>query len=138
MMKTNVCIRHTKDGDEMKDEDFDAYKFELEDNEYRDLVEMFLRENKIDDDSAATAVEFLCENARKDDDKVSDDENITAYLASAVLRHVLGLTLGEDEIGDDEITIMDETDVGGEVALWINEEGKDTRIYVTLDEKDEG
>lgn len=138
MMKTNVCIRHTNDGDEMKDEDFDAYKIELEDDDYRDLVKMFLRENEIDDDSATTAVEFLCENARKDDDEVSDDENIAAHLASAVLRHVLGLTLGEDEIGDDVVTIMDQTDVGGGVALWINEVGKDPRIYVTLDEKDEG
>ena len=132
MIRTNVCLRHTKDSDDLKDTDFVGFTIDIEPQDYDVMIDDFMKSNDVTDDVAASAVELIIDVARMDESDVGERENIAQSIACAVLRQNFVNNFGADEIGDGIIIIMDETAVGGEISVWVNDEGEDAKFYVTL------
>ena len=132
MIRTNICLRHTKEGDDLKETDYDGYTIDIEAQDYDVMIGDFTKSNEVTDDVAASAVELIIDVARMDESEVGERENIAQSIACAVLRQNFINNFGADEIGDGIITIMDETAVGGEISIWVNDEGQDAKFYVTL------
>lgn len=128
----NVCVRHTKEGEEIRDEDYDGFSIEIDDENYATMIADFSRNTDINDETGASAVELILEIARMDEENQGEREEVALCIACAVLRETLARGFGEEEIGDAIITVMDETDVGGDIAVWVNDEGEDAKFYVKL------
>jgi len=131
-MLTNVCIRHTKDGDDLKDEDYDGFSIEIDEENYASMITDFSKDTEITDEAGASAVEFILEIARMDEADVGEREEVALSIACAVLRETLILGFGKEEVGEGIVTVMDETDVDGDIAVWVNDEGEDAKFYVKL------
>jgi len=131
-MITNVCIRHTKDGNVLKDEDYDGFSIEIDEENYAAMIADFSKDTEINDATGASAVEFILEIARMDEKDLGEKEDIALSIACAVLRETMILGFGKEEIGEGIITVMDETDIGGDIAVWVNDEGEEAKFYVKL------
>ncbi len=132
MIKTNVCLRHTKDSDDLKETDYDGYSIDISDGDYTGMIADFSESNKITDEVAASAVELILDVARMDEADVGERENIAQSIACAVLRQNFINNFGADEMTDGIITVMDETAVKGDITVWVNEDGEDAKFYVTM------
>jgi hypothetical protein len=137
MIKTNVCLRHTKVGDELLDGEFDGYTIDIEDDDYALIIDDFSKSNEISDGVAASAVELIIAIANKGGKDTDEREQTAQYIACAVLRENFIKKFGADEIGDGVIAIMDETAVGGDITVWVNVEGEGAKFYVTLGRSDD-
>ena len=137
MIKTNVCILHTKKTEELLDDEFDGYSIDIEDDDYNLLIADFIKTNEISDEVAGSAVELIISIADKGED-ADEREQTAQYIACAVLRQNFINQFGADEISDGIITIMDETAVGGEITVWLNVEGEGAKFYITLGHKTDG
>jgi len=132
MIRTNICLRHTKDSDDLKETDFVGFTIDIEAQDYDVMIADFTKSNEITDDVAASAVELIIDVAKMEEGEVGERENIAQTIACAVLRQNFINNFGADEVGNGTITIMDETGVGGEISVWVNDEGQDAKFYVTL------
>jgi len=132
MIRTNICLRHTKDSDDLKETDYVGFTIDIEAQDYDVMIADFTKSNEVTDDVAASAVELIIDVARMEEGDIGERENIAQSIACAVLRQNFINNFGADEIGDGIITIMDETGVGGEISVWVNDEGQDAKFYVTL------
>ena len=132
MIRTNICLRHTKDSDDLKETDYVGFTIDIEAQDYDVMIGDFTKSNEVTDDVAASAVELIVDVARMEEGDIGERENIAQSIACAVLRQNFINNFGADEIGDGIITIMDETGVGGEISVWVNDEGQDAKFYVTL------
>lgn len=137
MIKTNVCVRHTKAGDELKDGEFKGYTIDMEDEDFSAIIDDFSKSNEITDGVAASAVELIIAIASKDEDDIDEREQTAQYIACAVLRENFIRKFGAEEINNGVIAIMDETAVGGEITVWLNIEGEGAKFYVTLGRADD-
>ena len=132
MIRTNVCLRHTKDGNELKETDYDGCSIDIADSDYAGMIADFAKSNEITDEVAASAVELILDVVRMDEGDVGERENIAQSIACAVLRQNFINNFGADEMAGGIITVMDETAVEGGITVWVNEEGEDARFYVTM------
>ncbi len=132
MIKTNICLRHTKDSDDLKETDYDGYSIDISDGDYAGMITDFSESNEITDEVAASAVELILDVARMDEADVGERENIAQSIACAVLRQNFINNFGVDEMTDGIITVMDETAVKGDITVWVNEDGEDAKFYVTM------
>jgi len=132
MLRTSVCLRHTRDSEELKKTDYHGYSIDIDDQDFEGLIADFISSNQLTDEVAASAVELIVDVAKMDDDKVGERENVAQSIACAVLRQNFINNFGAEKIGGGTITIMDETAVGGEVSVWVNDEGEAAKFYVTL------
>ncbi len=137
MIKTNICLRHSKEGEDLMDGEFDGHSIDIEDNVFNGIIEDFEKSNKITDEVAASAVELIIDIASKDEINTDERERTAQYIACAVLRQNFINKFGSDEVGNGIISIMDETAVDGDISVWLNLEGEDAKFYVTLGRGDD-
>jgi hypothetical protein len=134
MIRTNVCLRHTKEGDELKETDYDGCSIDISNDDYAGMIADFVTSNEITDEVAASAVELILDVARLDEP--GERENIAQSIACSVVRQNFINNFGPEEMANGIITIMDETAFGAGVTVWVNQEGQEPRFYVTLGDED--
>jgi len=132
MIRTNVCLRHRRDGDTLHEDDYDGSTIEIEDAMFVGMVADFEKDTTITDDVAASAVGVILDVARLPEGNIGERENFAQSIACAVLRQNFINNFGADAVGHGIITVMDETAVDGEIVISVNDDGEPAKFFVTL------
>jgi len=115
MPTLHYCIRHTKETDEIKDHEYDGGHITLT----HDEIEQLFKERATGNYRQLfdTSLEHLAISFRNYDDL--DDKGLEeARVCVAIVLYALSNGVAGEKLTKDDIVIMDELDVGGELDIY--------------------
>ncbi len=118
-MELNVLIPCADESKENIDQNFDGFSVELTSEEYNEILSQFKMERVIRDTEISVQIGVLCHHVRLDPETFSKEDWEIITDTSAILRYRLIDQVGKENMSDETITFVDETDVGGDIEIYV-------------------
>ncbi|NQW26591.1 MAG: hypothetical protein HQ474_01655 [Flammeovirgaceae bacterium] len=118
-MIVNLILRHTKNGDEENEDDYKGFSVEHNNDEYLEYLSEYKMDRVVKDIDISAQFHTLCHFIRLEPENFSDEDNDLLHATCAILRYRLIDNVGEENMSEETISFIDETDVGGDIEIYV-------------------